>query len=463
MDMMSVFAEYSYLCLFTWITNLTKHNVFFFADAGSGSRASNSDGMGFFNPVMAFMGQSGEESSTEVSEKQQLSQHSPAVEENQRVATEPPTSESDASEVPVTTPPKQPSELEENVSSSTEPPVSKADISDQSVRPQSPTNSSAAEEKHDGSAESSTSKGASPEVSETAQSPTHPSIAEETFGGSTETTNSTEKENQGHEDPEYTNPNHEALQSQPDESAMDISGGRTSSANKLDQSSDMGMDESIHAGKKDTDDGDTSQVQPADSMIASSDDVNEAKVKIVQEFDMQKEVISPQENSDIVDKASHGEVKVHDAETNAAENGEENDQTEPHAVSVENDDTTTIQLENVNSKSIIVDNDPDLQNELVLGSAYAPVGPIEVGSHANDLKKEEKIQDSVTTMNSLESLGSVVELEKLKRDMKMMEAALQGAARQSQVSFPHALVSTVRSWSYCVWFEQLGIELTIRF
>jgi hypothetical protein len=442
MDMMSVFAEYSFLCLFTWITNLTKHNVFFFADAGSGSRASNSDGMGFFNPVMAFMGQSGEESSIEASEKQQSPQQLPAVEENDRVATEPPTSEAEASEVPVTTQaPKQPSELEENVSRSTEPPVSMADVSDQSVRPQSPTSSSAAGEKHDGSTESPTSKGATPEVSEMTQSPTRPPIAEETFGGSTETSNSTEKENQGHEDPEYTNPNHEALPSQPDESAMDISGGRTSSANKLDQSSDMGMDESIHAGKKDTDDGDTSQVQPADSMIASSDDVNEAKVKIVQGFDIQKEVISPKENSDIVDKAGHGEVKLHDAETNAAENGEENDQTESHAVSVvENEDTTTIQLENVSSKSIAVDNDPDLQNELVLGSAYAPIGPIEVGSHANDLKKEEKIQDSVTTMNSLESLGSVVELEKLKRDMKMMEAALQGAARQSQVSFPHALV-----------------------
>jgi hypothetical protein len=417
--------------------------------------------MGFFNPVMAFMGQSGEESSIEASEKQQSPQQLPAVEENDRVATEPPTSEAEASEVPVTTQgPKQPSELEENVSSSTKPPVSKADVSDQSVRPQSPTRSSAAGEKHDGSTESSTSKGATPEVSETTQSPTRPSIAEETFGGSTETSNSTEKENQGHEDTEYSDPNHEALPSQPDESAIDISSARTSSANKLDQSSDMGMDESIHAGKKDRDDGDTSQVQPADSMIASSDDVNEAKAKIVQEFDMQKEVINPQENSDIVDKASHGEVKVHDAETNAAENGEENDQTEPHAVSVENDDTTTLQLENVSSKSIIVDNDPDLQNELVLGSAYAPVGPIEVGSHANDLRKEEKMQDSVT-MNSLESLGSVVELEKLKRDMKMMEAALQGAARQSQVSFPHALLFTVRSWSYCVWFEQLGIELTI--
>ncbi|XP_047094768.1 golgin candidate 5 [Lolium rigidum] len=404
-------------------------------DEGSGSRTSNSDGMGFFNPVMAFMGQNGEESSTEVSEKQQLPQHSPAVEVNHKVTTKPATSEADASEVPpvITQAPKEPSELEENVSSSMAPPVSMADVSDQSVRPQSPTRSSAAEENHDGSTESPTSKRDTSEVSETQQSPTRPSIAEETLVGSIETSNSIEKGSQGHQDTENSDLNDEALPSQPDASIRDIRGDRTSSPSKLDQSSDIGTEESIHAGKEDTDDGKSSRLQPADSMVASSDDVNEAEVKIVQELDIQKEIISPQENSDIVDKASHGEVKVHDGETNTAENGEENDQTEAHAVSVvENEDTTMTQLENVRSKSIIVENDPDLQNELVPASAQVPVGPLEVGSRANDLRKEEKIQESVTTMNSLESVGSVVELEKLKRDMKMMDAALQGAARQSQ-------------------------------
>ncbi|CAM0953938.1 unnamed protein product [Alopecurus aequalis] len=398
-------------------------------DQGSGSRASNSDGMGFFNPVMAFMGQNSEESSTEVSEKEQSPQRSPAVEENHRVTTEPPTSEA-----PVTTQaPKQPSELEENISSSTESPVSKADVSDQSEKPESPTRSSAVEEKPDGSAESPTSKGTTPEVSETTQSPTRPSIAEETVGGSIETSNSIEKETQGHQDTENSDPNDEALPSQPDPSARDIPGGRTSSPNKLDQSSDMGTEESIHTGKEDTDDGNTSRLLTAVSMVASSDDVSEDKVKIVQEFDIQKEIISPQENSDTVDKARHGEVKVHDAEINTAENGAENDQTEAHAVSVvENEDNTTTQLENLSSKSIIMDNEPELQNELVPVSAHTPVGPLEVGHHGNDSRKEENIQDSVRTMNSLESVGSVVELEKLKRDMKMMEAALQGAARQSQ-------------------------------
>jgi hypothetical protein len=47
-----------------------------------------------------------------------------------------------------------------------------------------------------------------------------------------------------------------------------------------------------------------------------------------------------------------------------------------------------------------MDNDPDLQNELVPGSAYTPVGPVEVDSHANDSRKEEKIEDSLTITNS---------------------------------------------------------------
>lgn len=207
-------------------------------EEGSGSRTSNSDGIGFFNPVMAFMGHNGEESSTEVSEKQQLSpKHSPAVEENHRVATKPPTSEADASEVPVTTQsPKQPSELQESVSSSAESPVSKVDGSEQSVTPHSPTRSSAAEEKHDGSTEPPASEGGTSEVSETTQSSTHPSVAEETYGGSVETSDSVEKETQGHQETEYSDPNDEALPSQPGESVRDIPDDRTSSPNKLDQS-----------------------------------------------------------------------------------------------------------------------------------------------------------------------------------------------------------------------------------
>lgn len=396
-------------------------------EEGSGSRTSNSDGIGFFNPVMAFMGQNGEENSTEVSEKQQLPIHSSAEEENHRVTTEPATSEADASEVSVTTQsPKQLPKLEENVSSSTELPVSKVDVPDQSVTPQAPTHPSALEENNGGSTESPTSKGATSEVSETPQSPIHPSIAEENSSGSIETSNSVERENQGHEGNEYSDPNDEALPSQLGVSGRDIPGGGTSSPNKLDQSSVIGAEESIHDGKDDTN---GNQSQPADSTVASSDDVNEGN-KIGQEFDAQKEIISPHESNVIDDKASHVEVKLHD---DAAENEEENSQTEAHAVSVvENVDNTVLQLENPTSKSITMDDDSDSQNELAPASVHVPVGLVEVGSHANDLRKEEKIHDSVTTINSRESVGSVVELEKLRREMKMMDAALQGAARQSQ-------------------------------
>jgi hypothetical protein len=47
----------------------------------------------------------------------------------------------------------------------------------------------------------------------------------------------------------------------------------------------------MYVGKEDTDDGNTSRSQSADSMVASSDGVNDAKVNIVQELDVQKEII----------------------------------------------------------------------------------------------------------------------------------------------------------------------------
>ena len=60
-----------------------------------------------------------------------------------------------------------------------------------------------------------------------------------------------------------------------------------------------------------------------------------------------------------------------------------------------------------------------------------------VGYPASDFRKQEKTQESARSTYSPtpESADSVIELEKLRREMKMMRAALQGAARQSQVSF----------------------------
>nr|CAB3460744.1 unnamed protein product [Digitaria exilis] len=398
-------------------------------EEASGSRTSNSDGIGFFNPVMAFMGHNGEEDGIEVTKKPQSPKNLSPEEENRSTPTEQLISEVDASEVSGTPKsPKQPSKLEEAHSISTESPVS-----EQSMRPQTPTHASGGEEKLDGST-SPVSKEDDSEVSEMPQSPSHPSPVEETTSSSIENTSSLMNENQDDQDNKHSGPNDEALLNQLGESEGDISdGGPSSSPTKIDQSDDTETGESIHTGKEDTSDGNTLQSQPAETMLANSDTVIEAADKIDQQSDAPKEVSSPHDSSGTVDKGAHLEVEVHDGTINAQTHEDENNKTEAESASGQEDNVQE-QPEDFRLKSIIVDHDSHLQNESVVNSADIPAGLVEVVSSANGFRKEEKVQESAGSTNSLtvESDGSVVELEKLRREMKMMEAALQGAARQSQ-------------------------------
>ena len=418
-----------------------KSNKCLFRDAASGSRTSNSDGIGFFNPVMAFMGHNVEEDSTEVSKKPQSPKNSPAEEENHSTPTKQQRSEVDASEVSGTTKsPKQPSKAEEAHNISTESHVSKADVSEQSMTPQTPTHPSAVEENFDGSIKSPVSKG-----DDSSQSPTHPSTAEETHSVSIENISSVMNENQDHQDSKHSGPSDEAQPNQLGESGGDIPDGGASSPTKIDQSGDTKTGESILIGKEETSDGNALQSQP-ESVLASSDGIIEAGDKIDHQPDAPIEISSPQDSTDTVDKAAHVEVKVHDENTNTEKNEEESNKTEAGAASVnEQEDIVQEQPEEFRSKSIIAEHDSHLQNESVVNSTDVPAEPVEVGSPAIDFRKEEKSQQSVrsTSSSTLESAGSVFELEKLRREMKMMDAALQGAARQSQVLFPHALISAL--------------------
>ncbi|RCV16576.1 hypothetical protein SEVIR_3G151800v4 [Setaria viridis] len=401
-------------------------------EEASGSRTSNSDRMGFFNPVMAFMGQNGEEDGTDVSEKPQSPKNSSPEEENHSTSTKQRTSEVDASEVSGTIKsPKQPSKLEEAHSSiSTESPVS-----EQSMTPQTSTHPSAAEEKLDGSAESPISKEEDFEASETSQSLSHPSPPEETHSGSIEDISSVMNENQDNQDRKHSGPSDEALPNQLGESAGDVPDGTASSSpTKIDQSGDTETGESIHTGQEDASDGSPSQSQPAESTLASSDDIIEAEDKIAQKSDAPKEMSSPQDGSNKVDKTTNLEVKVRDGSINTEKNKEESNKIVAGTASVVGqEENVSEQPVDFKSKSIIAEHDSHSQNESVVNSTDMPAGLVE-DSPANDFKKEEKIQESVGSTNSPtpEFAGSVAELEKLRREMKMMEAALQGAARQSQ-------------------------------
>jgi TATA element modulatory factor len=389
---------------------------------------------------MAFMGHNGEEDGTEVSEKPQSPQNLSAVEENHGAPTKKPTPEVDASEVAeAAQSPEQPSKIEETHRVSTESAVSKVDISEQLSTPQTPTQPSAAEEKGGNSTESPTPMGDASEVAEPSQSPTHTSTTEEeNENGSSETTSSIRKEEHHHQDSEHSVRSDETLPIQLGDSGGDTSDGKVpSSPSKLDPSSKMEVLESIHTGKEDT--GGVPQSQAAGSIQGNSDGVNEAEVKIVQESDVQTEVYATQASSDTVEEITHLEVKVHDGNINTAGNEDESNQTmEGIASVVERKDNTREQIEDLRSKSVNVEHESNSQNGLEATSEDVPAEQIEVDSTANDFRNEETKQESVRIANQLnpESVGSVVELDKLRREVKMMEAALQGAARQSQVSFP---------------------------
>lgn len=380
---------------------------------------------------MAFMGHNGEEDGTEVSEKPHSPKNLSAEEENHSAPTKKQISEVDPSEVSGTTSPKQPSKSEEAHSISNESPVSKADVSEQSMTPQTPTHPSVAEEKIDGSTEAPASKVGDAEAPETSQSPGHPSTVEE---------------NQDHQDSKHSGPSDEAEPNQLRESAGDLPDGSASSSPiKIDKSGDTETGESIHTGKEDTSDGNTSQPQPAESMLVSSDNITEAEDEIAQEYDAPKELSTPLENSDTVDRVTHLEVKLHDGDINTEKSEEESNKMEAGEASVVVlEDNVMEKPEDLTSKSITAVHDSHLQNESVVSSTDVPAGLGGAGP-ASDFTREEKIPESVRSTDSqiLDSVVSVAELEKLRREMKMMEAALQGAARQSQVSFPHAQISVV--------------------
>lgn len=71
-------------------------------------------------------------------------------------------------------------------------------------------------------------------------------------------------------------------------------------------------------------------------------------------------------------------------------------------------------------------------SDLVSPENHALVKAVEVDQQVNDYETDIKEQQLSSRLNVSGSSDSMLELEKVKREMKMMETALQGAARQAQ-------------------------------
>ncbi|KAJ3670842.1 hypothetical protein LUZ60_008268 [Juncus effusus] len=119
----------------------------------------------------------------------------------------------------------------------------------------------------------------------------------------------------------------------------------------------------------------------------------------------------------------------HERETDNVENEEVKEDSEPTI-------TITEELNNNNQEEKTVN------NELILHSVEASnvetkqeqseVNEGEKVEEKEEEKKEKKEEGKIVTSREVNESGSDSEIEKLRKEMKMMEAALQGAARQAQ-------------------------------
>lgn len=104
--------------------------------------------------------------------------------------------------------------------------------------------------------------------------------------------------------------------------------------------------------------------------------------------------------------------------------GEASSVVEPRSPTVLADSSSPTDLPN--------DKVPEMVSDQATKESDANPGSVEVSKPSNEDEVDAKELRLSSASNVSESVDAVVELEKVKREMKMMEAALQGAARQAQ-------------------------------
>ncbi|XP_058112212.1 golgin candidate 5 [Magnolia sinica] len=75
---------------------------------------------------------------------------------------------------------------------------------------------------------------------------------------------------------------------------------------------------------------------------------------------------------------------------------------------------------------------PDMASESAPHDIGSPIKSVEVDTPKNDFENDTREQRLSSGTHVSDSVDSTIEIEKVKMEMKMMEAALQGAARQAQ-------------------------------
>jgi len=123
-------------------------------------------------------------------------------------------------------------------------------------------------------------------------------------------------------------------------------------------------------------------------------------------------------------------------QTEASSNSHAGGGTEPsglHSASTEETDSTDESSNYPLPTALPSDEASAMVSDLVSPENHAIDKAVEVDQQVNDNETDIKEQQLSPGLNVSDSSDSMLELEKVKREMKMMETALQGAARQAQV------------------------------
>jgi hypothetical protein len=175
----------------------------------------------------------------------------------------------------------------------------------------------------------------------------------------------------------------------------------------------------------------------------------QAKSGVIEVDEVESSMIVPHKSHNVVDMSESmdeqkTQVENTDKQKSQAEELSETiglvqteaSSTEPsglHSASTEETDSTDESSNYPLPTALPSDEASAMVSDLVSPENHAIDKAVEVDQQVNDNETDIKEQQLSPGLNVSDSSDSMLELEKVKREMKMMETALQGAARQAQV------------------------------
>ncbi|KAG1346719.1 golgin candidate 5 [Cocos nucifera] len=217
-----------------------------------------------------------------------------------------------------------------------------------------------------------------------------------------------------------------------DEDRADAKSDHSQAENNLSAARNIDVADSVLTLQKkaDAEVGTINELQPGDSKLTSSDGLENIESNVPSTPNELHHIRDSQvyqdehemEAENLVDKGSPDHADV-------LSNGQMSLETEFSSVipvGMPMHETADEQSEDPIPNSINFERDPAVTTESISNESA------EVGLQGKNLEADEKKQSLSTTVNVPGSTDPLVEVEKVKKEMKMMEAALQGAARQAQ-------------------------------